>query len=220
MRFLARLVLCPFFLFVFTGADAGSSLSTPPQKTPPAAPAPVAILADKPLSERVVAYDIDARFDANKHTLDATEVLTYRNLTGQPQDTFPFHLYLNAFQPTSTFMKEVRRDRPTFEWKDKYKASAEVKSLEVVGMGDLTSQIKFVAPDDANADDRTVFQIKLPRPVAANESVRFKIVFHDQFGEVFARTGYRHDFMMGAQWFPKVGVWWLDRSAHLPRGRK
>ncbi|MFI5118667.1 MAG: M1 family peptidase, partial [Terriglobales bacterium] len=208
MRFLAKLILCPCVLLVLASAGAGSSLTAPAQKTSPASPAPVAILADKPLSERVVAYQIDARFDASKHTLDATEVLTYRNLTGQPQDTFPFHLYLNAFQPTSTFMKEVRRDRPTFEWKDKYKAAAEVKSLEVVGMGDLTSQIKFVARDDGNADDRTVFQVKLPRPVAPNESVQFKIAFHDQFGEVFARTGYRHDFMMGAQWFPKVGVWW------------
>jgi hypothetical protein len=174
----------------------------------PVSPAPVATLSDKDLSERVVAYQIDARFDATKHTLDATEVLTYRNLTGKPQDTFPFHLYLNAFQPTSTFMREERRDRRDIEWKDKYKASAEVKSLEVVGMGDLTSQIKFIAPDDGNADDRTVFQVKLPRPVGPNESVQFKIAFHDQFGEVFARTGYNGDFMMGAQWFPKVGVWW------------
>ena len=91
MRSLARLTLCPFVLFVLTSACAGSSLTGPAQKTPPASPAPVATLADKPLSERVVAYEIDARFDANKHTLDATEVLTYRNLTGQPQDTFPFH---------------------------------------------------------------------------------------------------------------------------------
>ncbi len=169
---------------------------------------PVATLSDKPLSQRVVAYQIDAHFDAAKHTLDATEILTYHNLTGQPQDTFPFHLYLNAFQPTSTFMREERRDRSELEWKDKYKSSAEVKSLEVAGMGDLTARIKFVAPDDGNSDDRTVFQVKLPRSVAPNESVQFKIAFHDKFGEVVARTGYRGDFMMGAQWFPKVGVWW------------
>jgi hypothetical protein len=186
----------------------GCVAATSAASAQPVAPAPVATLSDKPLSERVVAYQIDARFDAAKHTLDATEVLTYRNLTGKPQDTFPFHLYLNAFQPTSTFMREERRDRRDIEWKDKYKASAEVKSLEVVGMGDLTSQIKFIAPDDGNTDDRTVFQVKLPRPVAPNESVQFKIAFHDQFGEVFARTGYNGDFMMGAQWFPKVGVWW------------
>jgi len=172
------------------------------------APPPVATLADKALSERVVDYQIDARFDATKHALDGTEVLTYRNLTGQPQDTFPFHLYLNAFKPTSTFMREERRDHSDFEWKDKYKASAEVKSLDVVGMGDLSSQIKFIAPDDGNSDDRTVFQVKLPRAIAPGESVQFRIVFHDQFGQVFARTGYKRDFIMGAQWFPKVGVWW------------
>jgi len=194
-------------IFFLAGACAGAS-PAPAPKAVPASPPPIATLSDKPLSERVVAYQIDARFDAAKHTVDATEVLTYRNLTGQSQDTFPFHLYLNAFNPTSTFMKEARRDRSAFEWKDKYKASAEVKSLEVIGMGDLTAQMKFVSPDDGNPDDHTVFQVKLPRPIAPHESVQFKIAFHDQFGEVVARTGYNQNFMMGAQWFPKVGVWW------------
>jgi hypothetical protein len=195
--------IAPLLCLVVAGADLTKAAS--PQQ---AAPPPVATLADKPLSERVVAYQIDARFDANKHTVDATEVLTYRNLTGRLQDTFPFHLYLNAFQPTSTFVKEARRNYLDLELKDKYKASAEVKSLEVVGMGDLTSQIKFVAPDDGNPDDRTVFQVRLPRPVAPNEAVQFRITFHDQFGRVIARTGYKGDFLMAAQWFPKIGVWW------------
>src|SRR5438270_11062922 len=35
-----------------------------------------------PLSQRVVHYEIDARYDAAKHTIDATETLTYHNLTG------------------------------------------------------------------------------------------------------------------------------------------
>src|SRR5882762_9089251 len=91
-------------------------------KTAPVPP-PIATLADKPLSERVVAYQIDARFDPAKHTVDATEVLTYRNLTSQPQDTFPFHLYLNAFNPKSTFVTETHRDRINNKWKEEYRAS-------------------------------------------------------------------------------------------------
>lgn len=196
------------FSLLLAFASAYAAGGTAPAAAPAPVPAPIATFAAKPLSERVVAYQIDARFDPDKHALDATEVLTYRNLTGLPQDTFPFHLYLNAFQSTSTFMKEVHRDWSDFEWKDKYKSSAEVRSLEVAGMGDLTSQIKFTSPDDGNPDDRTVFQVKLPRPVAPGESVQFKIAFHDQFGNVLARTGYKRDFMMGAQWFPKIGVWW------------
>ena len=171
-------------------------------------PAVFASATKGPLSERVVAYQIDASVDAQKKTLDGVETLSYRNLTGKPQDTFPFHLYLNAFQPRSTFMREVRRDHPSFEWKEKNRASAEVVMFEAEGMGDLTQQIQFIALDDLNRDDRTVFQVKLPRAVAPGETVQFKIGFRDKFGEVFARTGYKRDFIMGAQWFPKVGVWW------------
>ena len=177
-------------------------------QSPVASQAISATLSTTPLSERVVDYQIDAHYDARQKSLDAVEILTYHNVTGQPLDTFPFHLYLNGFQPDSTFMREVHRNRASFEWNEKYRASATVKSLEVAGMGDLTSQIKFVAPDDGNADDRTVFEVKLPRAVAPGETVQFKISFHDQFGEVYARTGYKRDFIMGAQWFPKVGVWW------------
>ncbi|MFZ0878092.1 MAG: hypothetical protein WA002_01235, partial [Candidatus Acidiferrales bacterium] len=69
---------------------------------------PSSATSHQSLSERIVAYQIDAKLDAAKHTIAATESLTYHNLTGQPQQTFPFHLYLNAFQPKSTFMTEVR----------------------------------------------------------------------------------------------------------------
>jgi hypothetical protein len=162
----------------------------------------------KPLSERVVSYQIDAQVDAVHKSIDATETLTWRNLTGKPQDTFPFHLYLDAFQPKSTFVQEGHRDYRDEEWRPEYAASATVRSLEVAGMGDLTSQIKFISPDDGNPDDRTVFQIKLPRAIPAGGSVQFRIVFHDQLGEVLARSGYKRDFIMGAQWFPKIGVWW------------
>jgi len=172
------------------------------------APAVFASNAKPPFSDRVVNYQIDATLDVSRKTLDGVETLTYRNLTGKPQDTFPFHLYLNAFQPKATFMREVRRDHPSFEWKEKNRASADVVMFEAEGMGDLTNQIQFISPDDANADDRTVFQVKLPEPVPPGQSVQFKIGFRDHFGEVFARTGYKRDFIMGAQWFPKVGVWW------------
>src|SRR5579863_6515057 len=117
--------------------------------------------AAKPLSTRAVAYQIDARLDPSNKTVDATKTLTYRNLTGQPQQTFPFHLYLNAFQPKSTFMTEVRaggtRGTGTSAgWDPKHYAAEEVRSLAVDGMGDLTKQVQFIQPDDHNPDDQTV----------------------------------------------------------------
>jgi Peptidase family M1 domain len=171
--------------------------------------------ANKPLSTRVVAYEIDAKLDPAKHTIAAAETLTYHNLTGKPQQTFPFHLYLNAFQPQSTFMTEVRLygtrgNGPDSEWDPKHYGSINVDKFEVEGMGDLTAKMEFIQPDDHNTNDRTVFQVTLPQPIAPGASVTFHMTFHDQLPKVVERTGYAHDFDMVGQWFPKVGVWWKD----------
>ena len=177
------------------------------------AQSPFAPKVSGPLSQRVVAYQIDAKYDPAKHMVEATETLTYRNLTGQQLDRFPFHLYLNAFQQKSTWIHEAHRDgnfrtSSLDKWKPEDYGANEVTSFEVVGMGDLTKQMKFISPDDGNPDDKTVFEVKLPRPVAPGQDVQFKIKFKATFPEVIARTGYKRTFLLAGQWFPKVGVWW------------
>ena len=205
---------CPRFVsFVFILAGAIATAAGGQAGTVGAARTEAPVI--HALSTRVVAYRIEAHLDPVKKTLDATETLTYHNLTGRPLDTFPFHLYLNAFQPTSTFMREVhlygtRGSDPESGWDPKHFGASEVKSFEVVGQGDFTKRLEFIQPDDHNSDDRTVFQVKLARPVAPGADVTFKIAFHDQLPEVVERTGYKRNFFMVAQWFPKVGVWWHE----------
>ena len=107
-----------------TATAASPQAAAPAVKTPPRATndktqaaggvsipdTTLAINSDKPMSQRVVHYEIDAKYDAAKHIVDATEVLTYHNLTGQPLDHFPFHLYQNAFQPKATWVREAKLD--------------------------------------------------------------------------------------------------------------
>jgi Peptidase family M1 domain len=171
--------------------------------------------AQKTISTRIVAYVIDAKLDPKKHTIEATERLTYLNLTGQPQQTFPFHLYLNAFQPKSTFMTETHRsgtrgNDPNAAWDPLHYGAITVSTLDADGV-DLTNMMEFIHPDDDNTDDRTVFQVTLPKPVAPGATVKFSFTFKDELPEVVERTGYKHDFDMVGQWFPKVGVWWKDK---------
>ena len=195
----------PANVAVSTASSAQSAVMAIPDTT-------VAINSSTPMSQRIVHYQIDAKYDPPKHAIDATEVLTYHNLTGQPLDHFPFHLYQNAFQPNSTWLREAKRDgsRDTGydKWDPKEFGSEEIKSIEVVGQGDLTSQLHFIAPDDGNKDDKTVVDLPLAKPIPAGAFVQFKIVFHDQMPETQARSGWKRDFMLGGQWFPKVGVWW------------
>jgi Peptidase family M1 domain len=172
----------------------------------------LAINSTTPMSQRVVHYEIEAKYDVKTHTVDATEVLTYHNLTGQALDHFPFHLYQNAFQPKATFVRESKlqgsRDTAYDEWKEKEFGSEDIKSLEVVGQGDLTGQLQFIAPDDGNKDDKTVVDLHLPTAIAPGGYVQFKIAFQTKFPETQARSGWKRDFTLGGQWFPKVGVWW------------
>jgi len=205
MRF--QIVLALAFAGVALPAGSGQTTVTRHAASPTPVASPEAA-PQKTLSNRVVAYQIDAHLDAAKHTIVATETLRYRNLTGQPQKTFPFHLYLNAFQPQSTFITEERRDDPDYQWKPASFGAINISHLEVTGMGDLTNQFHFIQPDDRNEADHTVMQIELPRAVPAGAEVEFKIAFNDQMPEVVARTGYLRDFYMVGQWFPKVGVWW------------
>ncbi|HEU5401505.1 MAG TPA: M1 family metallopeptidase [Terriglobales bacterium] len=187
---------------------------------------PLLSVAQAPLSQRVVQYDIDAKYDAQAHSVDAVETLTWRNFTGKPQDTFPFHLYLNAFQPHSTFNEETRRRGGFREGlggaTGKREGSIVVRKFDVVSMGDgksklvfpspqdVTNKIKFAQPDDGNPNDRTVIEVPLPQPIPPGGEVTFRIAFHDQFPEVVARTGYKRDFILAGQWFPKIGAWWKN----------
>ena len=101
-------------------ATAAPQAAAPAKKSASASPAPggamsipdttLAINSSTPMSQRIVHYEIDAKYDAAKHTVNATEVLTYHNLTGQALDHFPFHLYQNAFQPNATFVRDVQAD--------------------------------------------------------------------------------------------------------------
>ena len=172
----------------------------------------LAINSPTPLSQRVVHYEIEAKYDAAKHSVDATEVLTYHNLTGQALDHFPFHLYQNAFQPKATFVRDAKimgtRDTGYDKWEDKYYGSEDIKSIEVVDQGDVTQNLQYIAPDDGNKDDKTVVDLHIPKPIAPGAFVQFKIAFQTKFPETQARSGWKRDFLLGGQWFPKVGVWW------------
>src|ERR1700746_3658293 len=213
LRWMAGVVLAGSILTVFADSQAAAPARNPGKPAESLIPhTTLAINSPTPLSERVVAYSIDAKYDPKTHALEGSELLTYHNLTGQPLDRFPFHLYLNAFQPKATWIREAKamgtRDVAYDEWKDDDFGSEEIRSFEVVGVGDLTSKLEFIQPEDGNKDDKTVVQVVLPNAIAPNDYVQFKIKFHDKFPETQARTGWKRDFVLGGQWFPKVGVWW------------
>jgi hypothetical protein len=193
--------------------------------TPPAAhqPAPLPAVAgpDAPglppiptASPRNASYSIDARLDPEQHRLTGSLVLEWRNTSGRPLSTFPFHLYWNAFRNNlSTSARgegrrapsDPNREQRSFGW-------IQVKSVRLTPASgaeeDLTPGLRYPA-ENGNTDDRTVMEVASAAPVAPGETVRFLIDWESlvPYGTV-GRAGWVHDYNFVVQWFPKIGVFW------------
>jgi len=173
-------------------------------------------------SPRIANYTIEARLDPENHTIDGSLVLEWRNTTGVAQSSFPFHLYWNAFRNTlSTTARGESRNRAPLHGRsdgDRAFGYTHVRSVHLVGDRevDITPTLSYVQPDDQNADDRTVIEVRSPAPVAPGAIARFRIQWTSRvpYGDV-GRAGWVHDYHFIAQWFPKIGVFWKGQwNAH------
>jgi len=155
----------------------------------------------------VASYQISCRLDPEKKTVEGTEVLTWKNTTSRPASTLRFHLYLNAFRNSlSTFYREARGESrdgklPTHSW-----GSIEILRMTGSDGEDLLASLKYIAPDDGNANDRTVAEVIPGRPIAPGETISIAMDFVSRLPRVAVRTGYKGDFFFVVQWFPKIGV--------------
>jgi aminopeptidase N len=158
------------------------------------------------LSPHNASYQIDVRLDHAARTLSGREIIRWRNISSRQATGLQFHLYWNAWRDLeSTFMRE-RRLAPGFTPpRDDAWGSVEVKRI-AMGSIDLTSQQRFLAPDDGNEADRTVMAVPLPYALQPNEVVEVAVEWTAKIPRPFARTGYVDNYYFVAQWFPKVGV--------------
>lgn len=173
-------------------------------------PAAVTQTYDQPaagaLSPRNASYDIDVRLDHGARTLTGRETIRWRNISTHTATELQFHLYWNAWRnDESTWMRERRlagdREKPREDaW-----GSTTVTSIRVAGV-DLTTEKRFIAPDDGNAADQTVMSVPLTTPVGPNQSVQIEIEWSSKVPRPFSRTGYIDDYYFIVQWFPKIGV--------------
>ena len=174
-----------------------------------AAPAAAQSAAGPARSLRNANYTIDVRLDPERHVLDATERIVWRNVTTAATSELRFHLYWNAWlNEKSTWLRERALTSPVSP-PGTSGGAIDITSLTVTAAGrtaDLTSSITYIAPDDDNVDDRTVMKIALPAPVAPGESIEVDVAWTGAVPRPYARTGYVGDWYFIAQWFPKLGV--------------
>jgi len=217
----------PIVALVLVVASAGIAGLDPSQQpkrptsrnaAPPAGtsvPAPVDASAPRPgaLSPRNANYSIDVRLDHASRSLTGREVITWRNISGASTSELRFHLYYNAWKNArSTWMREARLGRraraaspKTDDW-----GWIDVTAVRLA-TGDsapvnLSSQRRYISPDDGNVDDQTVLQVPLPAPVKPGDTVNIEVSWTSRIPRTFSRTGAIASYYFLAQWFPKLGV--------------
>jgi Peptidase family M1 domain len=163
-------------------------------------------LTAAPLTRPIASYQISCRLDTEKKTVEGTELLTWTNTTAKPAPTLQFHLYLNAFRNMlSTFWRESggehRGNRLLESW-----GSIELTRMTLADGSDLLPALSYISPDDGNPYDRTVAEVQLPRAIAPGETISVSIDFRSRLPRVSTRTGWKGDFFLVGQWFPKIGV--------------
>ena len=158
-----------------------------------------------PLSPRNANYTIHASLDEKDKVVKGKERLHWKNIASGATDTMVFHLYMNAFKNNeSTFMKESKGVHRGNKQEKAGWGAIDVTKL-VIGGVDVTKDFKV---------DDTLGTVKLPAPVAAGGEVDVDVEFTTKMPKVFARTGYKDDFIEVGQWFPKIGVWDCAAGPH------
>ncbi len=161
-------------------------------------------------------YGIGARLEGATKRLDGKLELRWSNRSNESVRDLWFHLYLNGFSNNrSTHLVESEGKLRRTEMKDGWSWSR-IQAIRVAGgdggFQDVLPSLRYQRPDDGNEEDRTVFSVDLPQPLGPGETVRVQIEWEAQLPRARRRTGYKDDFLLVAQWFPKLGVYEAGRG--------
>ena len=208
----ARTFASILLLGLFGGPAFGASGPAVPR---PWASTSTRAVQDASASGNRADYVIEARLDGDTRepkTLAGALELTWTNGSGEEVRDLWFHLYLNAFSNNrSTHLQEAGGKLRGVEIEDGW-GWQNVTAVRVARAGDdayedVFPTFRYQQPDDENKDDRTVFSVDLPFPVANGETLRVQVDWESRLPRVRRRTGYKDDFLLVAQWFPKLGVY-------------
>ncbi len=179
-----------------------------------------------PADARIADYELEARLDAEAHTVDGSARVTWRNTTSRTVTTLPFHLYMNGFraEDTAWMTSSQGQHRDSEVGEEGTWGYIDVRSVKLVGgnpgaepagTGPVVVEDPVERPGTVaaakdlawreDAEPSTMI-VTLPRPVGPGESVTVELEFLTQLPKVVARTGYFEDFHAAGQWYPKIGV--------------
>jgi len=164
--------------------------------------------AASPEDPPVVKTTIEATLDPDRRTIEGVLHLGWKNASPVAVDRIPLHLYMNGFRtPQTVWMSQAEaRHRSSNVGEDDPYGYCDVTKARQRGPSG-----EFAVVALAERQDPSLADVSLAWPVAPGATLELELTFVTRLPEVFARTGYRHDFYLAGQWFPKI-------AKHEPTG--
>lgn len=166
---------------------------------------PVAAQTSAEWQQRV-AYEMDVRLLADRHQMEGFQRLTYYNNSPDTLHRVFYHLYFNAFQPTS-MMAERNRHLPDPD----RRVVPRIFELgpDEIGYHRVLSLTQNGRPVTYRVND-TVLEVELAEPILPGGSAVMEMTFASQVPLQTRRNGRDNregiDFSM-AQWYPKIAAY-------------
>lgn len=163
------------------------------------------------LSARTANHQINLVLDTSKKEVQATQVLTFNNPSGDTIWTMPFHLYYNAFKNNKTiFMQNGGRvftSKSQEEMEQGIWPYIQVTQVQTPDGLLPQDSLQFIQPDIPNPNDHTVLEVRLTSPILPYSSYSITLQWQSKIPKASIRTGYNRDYYFMVQWYPKLGVY-------------
>jgi len=162
----------------------------------------------------VSSYRIVAVLDPDRHRIEATAVIRWRNPSLVPTDELYLHAYLNAFAHSRTrFLRSGVASRRVAALMGS-PGGLIITRLVARELGDLNLLPNVEANSPNDPDDATDLRVRLPVPVAPGSTLTLEVEFESVLPSLLERTGYSGTFHAIAQWFPKLAYRDVEGSWH------
>jgi len=153
-----------------------------------------------------IQYQIQARLDEKKMTIEGSESITYRNTSKDTLKQLVFHTYADANLSESTQTTMFKRSNEEIS-----KNNPDKKPEDFLGGIDIEKVTSGGQALDFSNKNQAM-SVKLDQPLQPGESVSVQVQFNLKIPYGSQRLSYYKDIINGAHWFPVMSVY--DEAKH------
>ena len=168
-------------------------------------------------SPKTIDYQMECQLLDEGKVVDGLMRATWRNQTEASTNELYWHVYNNAFSGRdSVWLKEAHQYQYSGGRLPREYSNTDIEAVVLVDLagnpmrGEDGSPLALRwswVPQAKAPNDRTVFKVELPRPIAPGESVSVLVEFQARLAPAYRRNGWGSEgYVHAAQWYPKLGV--------------